>query len=254
MSYPPQGQWEMPVTGPGGHSRPPRRRGKTVLLAAGVTAVVLIALGAGVVLGSHHGTGSASTSPSPSRTPRPASPAAASLSADGQEYASDMRTVFSFGTSVTDSAIASFGQQVCSSLEDNFPLASEVPDARQSWSNTSPGDAIKMILLAEKNLCPSRLAPQKITYIITGTPGADVTYGPSGSDLTGTVPMTVTAPLRHPSYYAINAQLQGAGQVTCKLKVDGVTLSRASAAGGFNIADCEIGQDPITGTWEDDNS
>jgi hypothetical protein len=25
-------------------------------------------------------------------------------------------------------------------------------------------------------------------------------------------------------------------------------------AGGFNIAGCEIGQDPITKLWEDDNS
>ena len=46
----------------------------------------------------------------------------------------------------------------------------------------------------------------------------------------------------------------GGGTVTCVIKVDGVPLSRFTATGGFNIADCEIGQDPITNLWEDDNS
>jgi len=165
-----------------------------------------------------------------------------------------MRDAFSFGAGVTDSALASFGQQVCTGLQGGSGVADEISVARGSWSNTTAGDAIRMITLAAKDICPSQRIHQKVTYVVTGTPGADVTYGPSGSDLNGSVPMSVSAPLRSPSYYAINAQLQGAGEVTCKLKVDGVTISRATAAGGYNIAGCEIGQNPTTGSWEDDNS
>ena len=165
-----------------------------------------------------------------------------------------MRDTFSFGAGVTDSALASFGQEVCTGLQGGSGVAGEISVTRGSWSNTSAGDAIRMITLAAKDICPSQRVPQKVTYVVTGTPGADVTYGPSGTNLSGSVPMSASAPLRSPSYYAINAQLNGAGEVTCKLKVDGVTISRATATGGYNIADCEIGQDPITGSWEDDNS
>jgi hypothetical protein len=66
--------------------------------------------------------------------------------------------------------------------------------------------------------------------------------------------MHVTRPLANPEFYAISAQLQGGGTVTCVIKVDGVPLSTSTATGGFNIADCEIGQDPITNLWEDDNT
>ena len=45
-----------------------------------------------------------------------------------------------------------------------------------------------------------------VTYIVTGTPGAQVTCGPAGINLTGSVPMDVTTKLGDPSYYAINAQ------------------------------------------------
>ena len=40
--------------------------------------------------------------------------------------------------------------------------------------------------------------------------------------------------------------------MTSVIKVDGVPLS--TSAGGFDIADGEIGHDPITNLWEDDNT
>jgi hypothetical protein len=98
-----------------------------------------------------------------------------------------------------------------------------------------------------------RPARQTVTFVVTGTPGADVTYGPAGTNLSGSVPMRVTEPLGSPSYYAINAQLQGGGQVECKIKVDGKTISASQASGGYNIAQCEISPDPLTGEWQNDN-
>ena len=96
-------------------------------------------------------------------------------------------------------------------------------------------------------------ARQTVTYVVQGS-AADVTYGPEGSNFGGSVPMRVTKHLGHPQYYAISAQLNGAGSVTCKILVDGKVISKATATGGYNIADCEISPDPFSGKWEDTNS
>jgi hypothetical protein len=95
-------------------------------------------------------------------------------------------------------------------------------------------------------------AAQTVTYIVTGSP-ADVMYGPAGTDLAGTVPMTVTRPLGSPSYYSISAQLQGGGDVKCAIEVDGKVIASGEGAGGYNIAACEISQNPLTGNWENTN-
>lgn len=179
--------------------------------------------------------------------------AAAGLSPGDQQFVSDMQSAFNFGSAVQDSDIAAFGEQVCTDRESGTSVASEVPTAQKDWTNTAPGDAIQMIVLAEKDICPTEQSTQTVTYEVTGS-NADVTYGPSGSNNQGTVPMSVTQSLGSPEYYAINAQLQGGGSVNCKIKVDGVTISSASASGGYNIGDCEIDQDITTGSWQDTNT
>jgi hypothetical protein len=97
-------------------------------------------------------------------------------------------------------------------------------------------------------------AAQTVTYVVTGST-ADVTYGPAGSSLSGSVPMHVTKdiPSSAPVYYSIDAQLQGSGSVSCQVLVSGKVISSSTATGGYNIASCEIGQDPFSGNWEDDN-
>ena len=183
----------------------------------------------------------------------PSAPASSGQSAGDQQFTSDMQSTFNFGSGVQDSGIASFGEQVCSDLETGASIASEVPTAQQAWTNTSPGDAIQMIVLAEKDICPAEQSAQTVTYAVTGS-YADVTYGPSGSNDQGTAPRSVTQSLGSPQYYAINAQLQGGGSVSCQIKVDGVTIASASASGGYNIADCEIDQNSTSGSWEDTNN
>jgi hypothetical protein len=103
---------------------------------------------------------------------------------------------------------------------------------------------------------PSSSGSQTVTFIVYGDGSAvNVTYGPAGSNDTGTEPMNVTdtIPSSPPSYYAISAQLQGGGSVSVIIKVDGQQISGGVANGGYNIASAEIGQDPITGQWQDDN-
>lgn len=107
--------------------------------------------------------------------------------------------------------------------------------------------------VAASHAASSPAARQAVTYVVTGSP-ADVTYGPAGSSLTGTVPMHVSRPLGSPSYYSLQAQLQGSGTVTCAIEVDGRVISRATASGQYQVAMCEISQDPFSGGWQDDNS
>lgn len=94
-------------------------------------------------------------------------------------------------------------------------------------------------------------AAQTVTYEVAGST-ADVTYGPAGTSLSGSVPLHVTKPLGTPLYYSISAQLQGGGDVSCKILVDGKVISSSEASGGYNIAQCEISPG-FTGGWQDTN-
>jgi hypothetical protein len=173
------------------------------------------------------------------------------ITAGERRFASNMRTVFSFKSSVTNTSLYLFGTVVCAALKGGTALPAEVPSVQQDWTNTTTGDAIQMITLAARDMCPAESAPQTVTYVVTGD-SADVTYGPAGSDDQGNVPMSVSQPLSDPSYYSISAQLNGYGTVSCALEVDGVSISTASASGGYNIASCEIDQ-ALNGSWENTN-
>lgn len=94
----------------------------------------------------------------------------------------------------------------------------------------------------------------KLTYLVTGTPGASVTYGPEGSTFNGKVPMRVTRKLGGALYYDVQAQLNGGGSVTVEILINGKAISSGHASGGYNIASAEISQDPLTGQWQDTNS
>lgn len=105
-------------------------------------------------------------------------------------------------------------------------------------------------------------AQSTVEYIVTGNaPSGDidptVTYGPDGSDTSGAVPMDVSRPIpsNPPDYYAITVQLSDAGgNVTCEIKVNGQVIDQESAQGAYQIANCEISQDPFSGQWQNTNS
>ena len=46
---------------------------------------------------------------------------------------------------------------------------------------------------------------------------------------------------------------QGSGEISCKILVSGKVISSGTADGGYNIASCEISQDPFSGGWQNDN-
>ena len=243
--------------GQGAPDRPSRKRHRVrniVLSAVGViTAIAVISSLASAGPKNHGGAADPSSAGTSTSAAAATSPA---LSSSAQQLVSDLQSssLFNIGSSTSDAQIASFGQQVCSLRQAGQGQTAAISDTESTWSNMSPMLADAMTRLAEQDMCADQLPAQTVTYIVRGTPGAQVTYGPAGSDFNGTVPMKMTAHLGDPEYYAINAQLQGAGHVKCSIEVDGIPLSTASASGGYNIADCEIGQDPITNLWENDNT
>ncbi len=196
------------------------------------------------------------SSPQPPASSAPATPTTAvassatpTLSAPQLQFVSDVRNVLTFGSDVADAKVASFGQHACRSVQSGT-LAGEVQPARQAFPTISKGDAIQLITIAEKDLCPAQSGPQMVTYVATGS-NADVTYGPSGSGYQGSVPLTVTKPLvGNPQFYSMSVQLKNGGTATCQIRVDGVTIVSASASGSTNVASCAMNQD-LNGSWQE---
>ena len=124
----------------------------------------------------------------------------------------------------------------------------ELKRQQQKQAAAAAGKAHRAAVRAAR----ARREAHQVEYIVTGTPGATVQYGPSGSNLQGASPMAITQRLRNPQYYAISAQLQGSGQIQCELKIGGKVISRGQASGGYNIATCEASQG-IYGGWTNDN-
>jgi hypothetical protein len=126
--------------------------------------------------------------------------------------------------------------------------------ASHSSSSTTPPAPLQTLptaATAAAVAASSAAAAQTVTYVVTGS-AADVTYGPTGSESSGAVPMSVTKPLGTPLYYSIYAQLQGSGTVSCQILVDGKVISQSTASGGYTIASCEISKG-FSGNWSDTN-
>ena len=89
-------------------------------------------------------------------------------------------------------------------------------------------------------------------FSVTGTApsGVDITYGDDGSNYQGSAPpFHATLPVKKGAmYYAVTAQLQGGGNITCKLTI-GDAVKVGHAVGGYNICSAQLNSDPIGGGW-----
>jgi hypothetical protein len=94
-------------------------------------------------------------------------------------------------------------------------------------------------------------AAATLTYRVTGTAGATVTYGPVGRTVTSQGPLHVTTTLGSALYYSITAQLQGSGSATCEILIGSTLISQSVATGRHSVASCGISQNPLSGKWQD---
>ncbi len=96
-------------------------------------------------------------------------------------------------------------------------------------------------------------SPSVVTFTVTGSDGGrgiDITYGSQNANLQGgsTLPWSTTMAIQAAAqYYDVQAQLNGAGSITCKVEVKGVTKT-AHAAGGYDYCRAEVIND-LNGRW-----
>jgi hypothetical protein len=141
-----------------------------------------------------------------------------------------------------------------------FPISSSRSHA---GAGRSPAAAAAAAASSSSAVSPSarprsraaRSGPRPIlTYRVTGTPGARVTYGPAGTYLTGRAPLQVTVRLGNPLYYFITAELPGKGSVECEILIGPKVMARFVATGRHNLASCQISRDPLSRKWQDADS
>lgn len=92
--------------------------------------------------------------------------------------------------------------------------------------------------------------PATVTYLVSGTPGAPVSYGPAGSDFSGQTPLRVTKRFGKGSYYGITAQLQAGGSVECEILFGTKVISKSVATGAYNVVSCQATKNPRTSRWQ----
>jgi hypothetical protein len=90
-------------------------------------------------------------------------------------------------------------------------------------------------------------------FSVTGSApaGVDITYGSDGSNYQGPSqpPMHETLNIQKDAlYYQVTAQLQGGGDITCKLEI-GDAVKIGHARGGYNICSAQLNSDPVNGGW-----
>lgn len=121
---------------------------------------------------------------------------------------------------------------------------------------------------APATAAPSSAAPPpptKVEFVVSGSApdGIDITYGPGGSNLSGPSVLDGTATMSVPfaasaDFYALSAQLQGGGDITCKIVATGpgdapLTVSSGAASGGYNICSAQAAPENNGLNWENEN-
>jgi hypothetical protein len=92
--------------------------------------------------------------------------------------------------------------------------------------------------------------PVTVTYFVSGTPGAAVSYGPAGNDFSAQAPLQVTKHFGKSSYYGITAQLQAGGSVECEILFGTEVISKSVATGAYNVVSCQATKNPGTSRWQ----
>ncbi|GIL28140.1 MmpS family transport accessory protein [Actinocatenispora comari] len=129
----------------------------------------------------------------------------------------------------------------------------------QSASAAPHSGKTKAAAPAKKTISPTPTKPKakpKVTFKVSGsTPsGVDITYGSDSDNRQGGDSAPWSATLNRDDsgdtqWYSITAQLQGGGDITCTILVDGKAIASGHASGGYNICQAQIIQG-WTGTWK----
>jgi hypothetical protein len=117
---------------------------------------------------------------------------------------------------------------------------------------------------------PTPAPVTKVTFVVTGWGNPSITYGSDSDNRDGGgtlgqlgdgngLPWTRTMTFSGDAmYYSLSAQLEGAGDISCKIVVSGpgdapLTVSHGHASGGYNICSAQAAPSDSTGTsWQNE--
>jgi hypothetical protein len=124
--------------------------------------------------------------------------------------------------------------------------------ARQRASQRLARQRASQRLAAAKSAKTKSSERNEVVFSVTGTApgGVDITYGDDGSNYQGSAP-PFHARLRIKKgamYYVVTAQLQGGGNITCRVTI-GRAVKVSHAVGGYNICSAQLNSD-FLGGWD----
>ena len=123
---------------------------------------------------------------------------------------------------------------------------------RQTASQRLARQRASQRLAAAKSAKTKSSERNEVVFSVTGTApgGVDITYGDDGSNYQGSAP-PFHARLRIKKgamYYVVTAQLQGGGNITCRVTI-GRAVKVSHAVGGYNICSAQLNSD-FLGGWD----
>jgi len=138
------------------------------------------------------------------------------------------------------------------------PAAADSPtaDAPSETPTGSPGDgdtpSAEPTHTHKAKPKPTHHAKPKVKFTVTGDApgGVDIMYGSDSDNRQGGgMPWSATLPLHDDAlYYSVTAQLQGGGDITCKVQI-GDQVKTGHASGGYNICSAQLNSG-VFGGWE----
>jgi hypothetical protein len=174
--------------------------------------------------------------------------------------------VFAAALALTATACSSAGAKPTPNPAASASASRASAAAAQSSAAAAQSAIASQIASQAAAASPTPQTPTKVEFIVSGSApdGIDITYGPSGSNFAGPSTLHGKAVMSvkfdpDASYYSLNAQLQGAGSIKCKIVVTGpgdapLTVSHGAAAGGYNICSAQAAPADSTGlNWENEN-
>jgi hypothetical protein len=174
--------------------------------------------------------------------------------------------------------IASGGSKTPAAAPSSHATATASPVVAQATTVTDPS-GMACAALDDAGYCPGDdPAPPTptvnpattVTFTVTGWGNPSVTYGSDSDNRDGggtlgqlsdgnALPWTRSLKFDgNASYYSLDAQLEGSGDISCKIVVSGpgdapLTVSHGHASGGYNICSAQAAPSDSTGTsWQNE--
>lgn len=152
----------------------------------------------------------------------------------------------------SDADVLSVGRDACGYRSDGASQDTTVKKMADELRGADRAARAGLVELAEKHLCRKYRPKPVVRFVVTGSgSGVDITYGSDTDNRQGgtSVPFSASLKLdRSADYYSLDAQLNGSGDITCKIIIREHVVAKGHASGGYNICSAQAGRG-LDGSW-----